>query len=59
LFTDWVPANVIGTVKSNAAARRDYVSSILPTQLTVASSLAAKPVAPVPRVDPGKAFAHH
>ncbi len=40
LFTGWVPANVIDNVKNNAEARRAYVSSVLPTQLTVASSLA-------------------
>ncbi|MEX2187233.1 MAG: lamin tail domain-containing protein [Pirellulales bacterium] len=39
LLTGWVPANVITTIKNNAAARRSYVSGVLPTQLTVASGL--------------------
>ncbi|RIK83172.1 MAG: hypothetical protein DCC68_04345 [Planctomycetota bacterium] len=40
VFTGWLPQNVIDTVKSNAAARRAYVESVLPTALSATSSLA-------------------
>ena len=39
IFTGWLPQTAIDTLKNNAALRRSYVTGVLPTSLTVASTL--------------------
>lgn len=41
LLGSWVPAGNIQTIKDNAAARRAYILGIIPTQLTVQTTLAS------------------